>query len=296
MNRIAKVDAHHHLWRTGSAHYPMLEAPGVQRFYGHTDKLKQDFGPEAFKALAARQNVVKSVYVESGYHPFEEEVEAVQAVADTHGFPHAIMGRAALQSEHVAAVLDRQMRSANFRGVRVAVNWSPDPLFSSAPQDGLLQDADWRRGFAAVVDRDLVADIMLLPRQMPDAAALAAEFTQARIVINHTGMPDDFTASGFQTWRDGMARMAQQPNIAMKISGLGMMIHDWTPDDIAPFVQRAVDLFGVARCMFASNFPVDGLHGTWDQVWDAFDQLTDDRPGADRAALFHDNAVRVYRL
>lgn len=93
-----------------------------------------------------------------------------------------------------------------------------------------------------------------------------------------------------------MRALAACPNVAVKISGLGMVDHRWTVDSIRPFVLETIDMFGTGRCLFASNFPVDRLFSDYARLWRAYDALTADLSAAERTALFHDNAVRVYRL
>ena len=291
---IAKVDAHYHLWSAGP-HYPALDGDAT-RFYGRSRDLPRDADGAAFVKLAAGQNVVKSVHVEAHFAPPIDETAHIQRIADEYGFPHAILARVDLAADDAPAVLAHHARSANFRGIRASLNWDEDPLWRSAPRDGLLRDPDWRRGFAVLGARGLSADIMVLPRQHADLAALAASCPDNQIIVNHTGLPPGLSPGHLRDWHDGMARLAQQPNIAVKISGLGMVDHDWTTTSIEPFVTTTLALFGPDRCLFASNWPVDGLHATYDRIWEAFDTLTAGLPSATRAALFHDNAVRAYRL
>jgi predicted TIM-barrel fold metal-dependent hydrolase len=93
-----------------------------------------------------------------------------------------------------------------------------------------------------------------------------------------------------------MRTLAERPNVAAKISGLGMFEPDWTADSIRPLVLDAIEIFGVERCIFASNFPVDKLAGDYDAIWSAFDRITAGFSESERRALFHDNAARLYRL
>ena len=93
-----------------------------------------------------------------------------------------------------------------------------------------------------------------------------------------------------------MRALAEHPHVSVKISGFGMFDPAWTVDSIRPFVRTIIDLFGVDRCMFASNFPVDKLFRSYDAVYEAFDTLTSDLPSADRVKLFAANAERIYRL
>jgi predicted TIM-barrel fold metal-dependent hydrolase len=100
----------------------------------------------------------------------------------------------------------------------------------------------------------------------------------------------------FEGWRKGMRLLSQAPNVACKISGLGMGDWTWTTASIRPYVEEAIAAFGVERCMFASNFPVDKLFSSYDAIINAFKDITKAYSGDERVALFHDNAVLFYRL
>jgi predicted TIM-barrel fold metal-dependent hydrolase len=294
--RIEKIDAHHHLWSVNSPAYPMMAAPGAIRFFGDTEGLKHDFRIEEFLPLAAGQNVTKSVYVESGYAPALAETAYVQSLSDRYGFPHAILARVDLAAPSARSDLKTHAANRNVRGVRLTLNWDADPLRSSANRDGLMLDEAWRRGYAALEDHGLSADLMLLPRQMAQADDLARAFPRTPIIINHGGLPLDQDAPGLALWGSGLERLAAHEHVAIKISGLGMADHRWTIDSIRPLVDRIIDIFGPERCMFASNFPVDGLHARYDAIFDAFDAITAGRSRAVRNMLFYETAARIYRL
>ena len=123
-----------------------------------------------------------------------------------------------------------------------------------------------------------------------------AHFQTSRLILNHTGMPRKCDADYVTHWRQGMRRLAEAPNVAAKISGLGMYHHDWTAEIIRPFVLDTIGIFGTERCMFASNFPVDKLSSDYDRIWQTFDQLTAGFSADERRIMFHDNAARFYRL
>jgi predicted TIM-barrel fold metal-dependent hydrolase len=93
-----------------------------------------------------------------------------------------------------------------------------------------------------------------------------------------------------------MATLAAEPNVAVKISGLGVPGGPWTAESNREVVLRTLDLFGVHRAMFASNFPVDGLVATFDTIYAGFEALVQDLSPPERQRLFCDNAVRLYRL
>ena len=109
-------------------------------------------------------------------------------------------------------------------------------------------------------------------------------------------MPVDREARDIAGWAAGIKRLAEAPNIACKISGLGMGDWKWTTDGIRPFVLTAIEAFGVDRCMFASNFPVDKLFSSYDTLFTAYKDITRNFSPAERLKLFHDNAAHFYRL
>jgi len=293
---IEKTDAHHHLWSLGSPHHPMLTAPGAKRFFGNTQGLKHDFGAERFKALAAGQNVTRSVYVESHFSPAIDETGHVDAIARQHGFPHAIIGRVDLGSPGLAQDLDIHLASPLFKGVRMMMNWDPDPLIRAGADQGVMLTPQWRDGYAELGRRGLSVEIMAMPAQLRELIELATAYPHTPLIIGHAGLPFARTPQERDTWREGMAALAGFPHVSVKLSGLGMVDHHWSAASIAPIVLYLIDLFTPARCMFASNFPVDGLHASYDAVWDAFDTITATLSDADRNLLFRDTARRIYRL
>src|SRR5947209_111336 len=120
---VAVIDAHHHIWRV--AEVPWLAGPPVPRIFGDYTALRQDYPVEQFIRDVAPCGVVKSVYIQINVAAGREveEVEWVQSAADARGFPHGIVGYADLAAPDVAQTLDREMASANLRGIRQQLHW-----------------------------------------------------------------------------------------------------------------------------------------------------------------------------
>jgi predicted TIM-barrel fold metal-dependent hydrolase len=115
-------------------------------------------------------------------------------------------------------------------------------------------------------------------------------------IINHTGLPVDRSADRLACWRRALETVAARPNVAVKISGLGHTGQPWTLEANGPVIRNTIAIFGVDRCMFASNYPVDRLAGTFDEIYGGFFASVEEKSRADQLKLFHDNAVRLYRL
>lgn len=159
-----------------------------------------------------------------------------------------------------------------------------------------MDDERWRRGYALLEPLGLSFDLQTPWWHLDAAAELARDFPRTQIIINHTALPADRTEEGLSGWRRALERVSAPENVALKISGLGRPGLPWTLEANEPIIRDAIAIFGVARCMFASNYPVDRLAGSFSDIFSGFLAATADLPERDRRALFHNNAMRIYRL
>ena len=216
------------------------------------------------------------MYVEAEWDPRDPagEMRFIAAVRKS-GLPSVAVAQAWLHDDACARVLESHARHDFVRAIR------------HKPKSGMMDDARWRAGYARLAPLGLHFELQAPWRQLGEATRLARAFAETTIVLNHTGLPLDPEIDG---WRDAMANLARCPNVAVKISGLGRVTKK------RDVVLATIELFGVPRCMFASNFPVDRLCASYDDVYGAFDEITQRFGEAERRALFHDNAVRIYRM
>jgi predicted TIM-barrel fold metal-dependent hydrolase len=108
-------------------------------------------------------------------------------------------------------------------------------------------------------------------------------------------LPSDRSEAGTTGWREAIERFADQPNTAVKISGIGLAGEAWTAESNGALVLETIRIFGVDRCMFASNFPVDSLCASYDTIFTGFKRIVAGFSARDQRKLFHDNAVKYYR-
>ena len=293
------IDPHHHLWDLRRNRYPWLQEDLLTpRLEGDTRPIAHDYLLEDYFADARNWNLSKSVHVETGWDPADPvgETHWLQGIADKHGFPHGIVARASLESPNVEQILEGHARYANVRGIRQAINWHTDAAKTYVDRPDLIKTEAWRRGFALLRRFGLSFDLQLYPAQMADAAALAHAYPDVLMILNHAGMPLDRDEEAVRFWRRGMQELAAAQNVVVKISGLGTVDHNWTLESIRPFVLQTIESFGVPRCMFASNFPVDKLFSDFDTLYAAFSEITAALSAEECRMLFHDNAARYYRL
>ena len=295
------VDPHFHLWSLANPYPWLTQQPPPIRVAGDPAPIAVDYLVADYIAEMAALGVVRAVHVDAGwdYNDPVAETAWLQSVAESagsHGFPHGIVARAALDQPEIEAVLDAHMAHPNLRGIRQILNWHPDPDKTYIQVPELMESPAWRRGFAALAPRGLSFDLQCYPGQFDQALRLADAFPATSIILNHAGMPIDRSADGFAHWRAGLAALAQRPNVSVKISGLGMLDWSWTVASLQPYVLATIDCFGPDRAMFASNFPVDRLYSSADKLYAAFRELVAGFSARDQQALFHDTACQVYRL
>ena len=286
MTRPARiVDAHVHLWDPANAEwYPYLAG---QRDLGMGDVtgMARHFTPEAYQAEAEGWKVEKLINVAAatGRHSVAETLQ-LDRQAEESGQPAAIVGGlpAADSAADAIAMLDEQLAAPRFRGVRPM-----SPKAPPVPDDEVLR---------ALAERDLVFELMAHPPQLAEAAARLADHTDLVVVVEHTGWPRSSSEEERELWAAGIdALAAAGPHVHCKLSGLAMPLGAMSADAFRPWIEHAIAAFGTSRCLFASNFPVDGLHGSLDQLWSAYAEVTAGLPAEDVDALFASNAERLYR-
>jgi predicted TIM-barrel fold metal-dependent hydrolase len=297
--RIEKVDAHQHFWDLSLRKHPWLCDQPLKNFrYGDYGALRRNYLPEDYRRDAARHGIVKTVYVETEWDPVDPsgELEWVERIERLHGLPSALVAQARLDQADIRDVLARHARSALVRGVRHKPRAAESPCHVVPGAPGSMGDPQWRAGFSLLESHGFSFDLQTPYWHLAEAADLARAFPETTIILNHAGLPADRSEAGLNAWRTAMTILADRPNVCVKISGLGCPGRPWLVEDNRPIVLDAIRVFGVDRCMFASNFPVDGLCGDFDTIYGGYETITRDFQPQDRRRLFHDNAVRVYRL
>ncbi|MBT3943845.1 MAG: amidohydrolase family protein [Chloroflexi bacterium] len=298
------IDTHHHLWDLDNNSYPWLQTP-IDHFAGDYSKIRRTYliGDLIADASEGPYELVKSVHVQAEWDHEADPVgetawlQGVANSAEANGLVSAIVGNADFFSPEVEAVLERHAAHPNFRGIRQMLNHSQDNAgLNFIDRGDAMDDPTWREGYRLLAKFDASFDLQVWPWQLEMSARLANDIPEVPIILNHTGMPFANNAASRRQWGAGMRAMATAGNVSVKISALGMATPGWTADDIRPYVEDTIDIFGVDRCMFASNFPVDSLTSDYTSIWAAYDEITSGMSDADRKKLFHDNAVRYYRL
>ena len=292
----AVVDAHHHIWRR--ADLPWLDGPLQPRIFGPYEPIRRDYPIGEFLADIAGCGVTKSVYVQANWakDAFEDEVAYVERAATETGYPHAIVGYADFLSSDVRPQLDRLTKYPSMRGLRMQLHWHENPQYRFAAKPDLARDVTLQRNVARLADYVWSFDLQVFAWQMQGAAELAASCPRVTFILQHAGMLEDLSPVGWARWRAGMQLLAARPNVVSKLSALGTFIHRNDPDHIATIVRETLGIFGAARCLFGSNFPVEKLWTRYSDLIAAYRRALEPLGEAVTRAVLHDTASRIYRL
>lgn len=294
------IDAHHHFWDLSRRRQGWLcRPPWIPFRYGDYAAIRTDFLLADYRRVTAGHNVVATVTMEAEWDDAHliEETRWTNALHEAERrFPAAHIARTFLHEPGAAEQLAEHARFAFVKGIRhkPAAAPRPDAIVRGAP--GSMTDPAWGRGYAALQRHGLHFELQAPWWHVDELLDLVAAYPETPVVINHCFLPADRSPEAMAGWRAAIGRAATAPQVAMKISGFGIRDVGWPLEAQRPIVRDLIDAFGIDRCLFASNFPVDGLTGSFDMIYSGFKSATADLTRAERVKLFHDNAVRIYRL
>jgi len=276
------VDAHQHLWDPDLFRYSWLDSlPSLNRSFRMPDYL----------AAAKGLNVVKSVHLEADVdEPYMlDETRHLLALADQpDNTLEGIVACGRPESEDFKSYLDRIAGHRKLKGIRRVLHTQADEVGKGAT---------FLRNVAALFDYGLSFDICVLARQLPIAINLVSKCPDVAFVLDHCGVPQ-VKEKRLDPWRAYITEIAQFPNVCCKVSGLVAYADSkrWTAEDLRQFVEHTIASFGWDRVLFGSDWPVCTLSASYQQWVEALRTITQGAGEVNQKKLFHDNAVRVYRL
>ena len=251
-------------------------------------RIRRDFLPDDLAPLLAACGLDGAVAVQA--RSSLEETRFLLDLARRHDCVMGVVGWADLCAGDLEPVLDELCQEPLLRGLRHVVQDDPD--------DDFLRRPDFQAGVRKLADRGLVYDILIYPRQLDAAVAFAAALPDQPFVLDHLAKPD-IAGGATDNWRDGFRELAAMDHVLCKVSGMVTEAkwNAWQPDDFRAYMDEALEVFGIDRLMFGSDWPVallaaDGYQDVYGLVDDWAAEFSDD----ERRKLFGDNAARIYRL
>ena len=310
-------DPHHHFWDYPESRYmlhELLEDTGsghniCSTVFVECGSMYRGDGPEEM-AVIGETEFVQGLAAMSASGAYGE----IRAARGIVSHANLLLGRG------VEAVLKAHIQASpnRFRGVRHSAAYHPSDAIRkshSDPPPHMLMHPAFREGLEVVADLNLTFDAWLFHSQLDEFVDLAKAFPELTLVLDHFGGPLGIgpyagqSRQVYEEWKSEIVKLADLENVVFKLGGINMPINgfDWHKAPAPPnsdqlvaatahYYLDCIDLFGPERCMFESNFPVDKRSVSYAVLWNAFKKLTANMNAMERSALFHDTAVRVYRL
>ena len=274
-----QIDAHQHFWNPARGDYGWMPP--------HDPVLSRPYAPSDLAPELAAQGIGRTVLVQAA--PSIEETEYLLSIADVTPWVAGVVGWVDFEQPSHRAQMERLARRPKFLGVR--------PMIQDIPDDGWMLRGDVQWGFEAVEALGLSFDALGFPRHLAHFALLLARYPKMRVVVDHCMKPDVAGyPAGFSHWAEGMAQLAAM-GAYCKLSGLITEAGAaWTVEDLRPFTNHILRVFGAERVMWGSDWPVCRLRGEYGVWRQAAETLVADLPEASRARVFGGTAAAFYRL
>ena len=317
------IDPHHHLW------------PGTPRTDGVSADNRYLL-EDLWNDTQSGHNLVKTVFVECGQGYFESGSEAMKPIGETRFVVEVaeeakqdvskaqiegIVGHADMMlGESAREVLEAHLEEGKgrFKGIRHGASWDESDEIRNShsnPIQSIYLDDEFQKGIEQLDALNLTLDAWNYHKQIKELTELAKCFPNLKIVQNHFGGPLGIGPYAgrreevFSVWQESIAELAERDNVVIKIGGLAMPINGWgwhkreLPANSDEFIEshgryylHAIKCFGVERCMFESNFPVDKRSISYPVLWNGFKKIVEDFSTEEKEYLFYKTAAEFYSL
>ncbi len=289
------IDSHMHLWDLSLKKHAWLQEPMAGSFLWDYTSLTQNYLPEDYLADTQGFAVEKTVYVQAGWDQKDPlgEVTWVEAVGgDSLG---AMVPYVDLSSKNAARELAQLAEHPLVRGVRQIVAWHQNPVWRACERD-FLDDPIWGQQFKLLAQHQFTFDLQIYPEQAEQAYQLLKKHPHIPVVIEHSMMLQSHEYAALREWEKKIKRLAELPQVCIKISGLNLFVHDASLPAYKPLLETMVHHFSPSRCMIGSNFPVERLFVPFSSLFQAFFQMAGQYSPSERDALFYETARGFYRI
>ena len=280
---MLKLDTHQHFWHLEKVDYPWL-VPAYGPIYAN-------FEAPDLEPLLDEVGMHKTVIVQAA--DSYEDTDYMLATAAANDWVAGVVGwLPLLDPAGMARKIEEDYgQNAYFRGIRHLIHEVADPDWVT--QDQVIE------GLQVLADHDLTFDVVaVFPNHLKHVPTLSERVPKLKMVVDHLAKPP-LDADDSRVWREQMAAAAENPNVYAKVSGLNTATGDpenWTWEDIKPWVDSALEIFGADRLMFGSDWPVAILAGTYKKVHDETTKALADLSEEEKVAIWGSTGNAFYGL
>lgn len=272
------LDSHVHFWKYNKTDFAWIDKS--------MEVLRKDYLPGELESTLKRNLVDGCIAVQSGNQ--ELDTRFLAELARTHPIIKGVIGWTDLSAPDLQKKLDGLKEYTSIKGLRHIAQTEPDDFYYGK---------NFRRGIGLLQEYRYTFDLLLFPRQLAAATALATEYPSQTFILDHCGKPD-INGSNKEEWEKGLRSLAACPNVYCKLSGLitEASWKSWRPADFYPFLNTVFECFGNERIMFGSDWPVMLLSGLYVQWKSLLEKYTEHFSPEDKDRIFGLNAAAVYGI
>jgi predicted TIM-barrel fold metal-dependent hydrolase len=296
----AILDCHQHFFDARRFHYPVFDthSAGFEALVGDYSALPRVYLPEDYAQDTAGLNVVQTVWAEFISDDPGGELRWANELAKVTGRPSGMIASVDFLDPQLDRVLEQYASMGHVRCVRQHLGWHPtNPALRFAARPDLLSDDAWRGRIAALRGLGLACELEMFSSQLRDLAPVAVAYPHIQFVLPVMGWPLDLTEDGQKHWRRDLDALRACSNVAVKIFALECIFGPrWTVPQVRPWILQAIEIFGPARCMFASHLPICKLACSVLQLYEAYFEIIAEFSAFEKRQLLHDTAAKVYRI
>lgn len=274
------IDAHQHYWELGRFNYDWLNDEPLE-------PIRRTYLPADLKTHLEANGVDQSIFVQTQHNV--EENRWILDLCQQHDFLVGMVGWVDLASPDCEAQLEEFQDNPHFVGIRHVTHDEPD-------DDFIVRD-DVMNGLRVLEKHSMPFDVLFFVKHLKHAQTLGKALPNLPMVIDHLAKPE-IKAGRTDNWEANFRAAAQFPNMYCKLSGMVTEAdwQHWTADDLRPYVEIALEVFGPERCMYGSDWPVCELAGTYEQVIGAARDVLGQLSDTEQAAVFGGTAKKFYGL
>ncbi|MFA9557735.1 amidohydrolase [Evansella sp. AB-rgal1] len=277
---MMRIDAHQHYWKIDRNDYGWI-TPEVPVLY-------RDFLPEHLLPQLQKHNIEKTILVQAA--PTIEESEFLLHLSEEDDTIAGVVGWLDLEDPLYLEHYSSFAKHPKFVGFRVMIQDMKDP--------NLILTKPYQEAFAYFSEKNVPIDLLITSDQLQVVVDLLDKQPKMRAVIDHIAKPN-IKQGIMQPWKTQMERIANNPNIYCKLSGMVTEAnhHSWMLQDFREYITHIIDCFGIDRIMFGSDWPVCILAGSYDEVLSILENnLPPYFTDLDKEKLFGLNAKTFYKI
>lgn len=280
MERAKRIDSHQHFWRYNPQEMPWIE--------NGMSVLQRDLLPSELENLRRAAEIDASVAVQARTLP--EETDWLLALARDNPSVAGVVGWADFTAPDFPMRLERWAEDPGFCGLRPVLQAMPDPA-------AIMADAAFNEGVGRLQRQGKSFDLLLKSHQLSGSAQFCARHDAHWIIVDHCAKPA-IPDGDWWTWHDNLARLAALPHVVCKLSGLVTEADwkNWHGQNLLRYARAVIELFGPARVLFGSDWPVCTLAAEYQEVVSLAADAMAAYSAPERAAMFGGNAAKVYNL